>query len=68
MTSKEAAIAGITDCLEDDAYRLMIGLTLPLDQTAQAHIALERGTVVGKIIIKLVEGDTSDRQPSPRPG
>jgi len=53
--AKQAAIADITACLEADAYRPTIGLTLPLHKTAEAHIALERGTVVGKVIIQVFE-------------
>jgi len=53
--AKQAAIADITACLEADAYRPMIGLTLPLHQTAAAHIALEGGTVVGKALIQMFE-------------
>lgn len=55
--AKQAAIADITACLEASAYHPQIGLTLPLQQTADAHIALERGAVVGKVIIHLVAPD-----------
>lgn len=56
--AKQAAIADITACLEANAYHPLIGLTLPLNQTAEAHTALERGAVVGKVIIQIVDGRT----------
>lgn len=52
--AKLAAIEDIAACLEANAYHPRIGMTLPLQRTAQAHIALEKGAVVGKVVIQIV--------------
>lgn len=46
------AVKDLTDCLSAGAYTPHIGMELPLDQIAEAHAALESGTVVGKILLR----------------
>jgi NADPH:quinone reductase-like Zn-dependent oxidoreductase len=47
------AIAGLTALVEANAIRPLVDKKLPLDQIAEAHRALEKGGVRGKIVIKM---------------
>jgi NADPH2:quinone reductase len=53
--AKHAAVDDITACLRDDAYHPAIGLVLPLDRTADAHVAVETGAVTGKVLIQVAD-------------
>lgn len=55
LSDKQAAIADITAALEAGAYRPRIGLVVPLHRTAEAHLALERGTVTGKVLVQVAD-------------
>jgi len=57
MPAKLAAIEGITACLKADLYRPRIGLIVPLQRTAEAHLALEQGAVTGKVLVRVAEGE-----------
>jgi NADPH2:quinone reductase len=50
---REEAIGAITDALEDNRLRHNVALTLPLDEVAAAHEAVESGSVSGKVVITL---------------
>jgi len=54
-SAKRAAIEDITACLRADAYHPEIGLVLPLDRTADAHVAVEAGAVRGKVLVRVTE-------------
>lgn len=54
---KSAAVADIDDCLRDGGLRPRIGLVLPLTRTAEAQQAVESGTVSGRVLIRIDEGD-----------
>jgi len=51
--AKRRAIRDVTSCLARGAYRPTIGLTVPLDQIAQAHDALDARDVKGKVLISV---------------
>lgn len=46
-----AAVHDVNACLAANAYRPVIGMTVPLERIADAHIAQEEGRVVGKILV-----------------
>jgi NADPH2:quinone reductase len=54
MLAKLSAIEDITSCLEAGLYRPKIGLIVPLERTADAHLALEQRTVIGKVLVRVV--------------
>ena len=54
-TAKQAAITDITASLKAGAYKPRIGLVVPLHRAAEGHTALEQGSVVGKVLIKVAE-------------
>ncbi|VVP88295.1 NADPH:quinone reductase [Pseudomonas fluorescens] len=49
--AKRRAIGDVTSCIAQGAYKPTIGLTVPLEQIAQAHEALETRAVKGKVLI-----------------
>lgn len=51
--AKRAAIETITPLLEAGALRHQIGLTVPLDRIADAHEAIETGSLTGCAIVEL---------------
>ncbi|MGY6126749.1 NADPH:quinone reductase (plasmid) [Paraburkholderia strydomiana] len=52
-TALADAVGGVSACVEAGAYSPTIGLILPLERTAEAHIAQETAAQTGKILIKL---------------
>jgi len=54
-SAKKAAIVDITASLEADAYKPAVGLIVPLHHTANAHVALEQGAVIGKVLVQAVD-------------
>ena len=51
--AKRRAIGDVTSCIAQGAYKPTIGLTVPLEQIAQAHEALETRAVKGKVLINV---------------
>lgn len=49
---RQAAVDGVNAALASGAYRPVIAETFPLDRIADAHAALERGDVAGKILVQ----------------
>lgn len=49
--AKAAGAADINRALEDGALRPFIGARLTLDRIAEAHTAVERGTVIGNVVL-----------------
>ena len=47
------AVREVTACVSSGAYRPEVGLELPLDRIAEAHIAQESGEIVGKILLSI---------------
>lgn len=50
---RQDATARLTGLLERDALRHAIGARFALDQTAQAHLAVEAGQVIGNVVIDI---------------
>lgn len=55
VAAKYAAVEDITACLRARSYHPEIGLVLPLDRTADGHVAVEKGAVQGKVIIRVAD-------------
>ncbi|MFY0476341.1 NADPH:quinone reductase [Achromobacter marplatensis] len=51
--AKRQAVKDITSCLMSGAYTPHIGLKVGLDRIADAHLALESSSVVGKVLIEV---------------
>ena len=51
--AKRRAIRDVTSCLARGAYRPTMGLTVPLEQIAQAHDALDARGVKGKVLVSI---------------
>ena len=51
-SAKAAAMADVTRALEEGALRPLIGARLPLDRVADAHTAVERGTIIGNVVLQ----------------
>jgi NADPH2:quinone reductase len=49
--AKVAAMADVTRALEAGALQPLIGARLPVDRIAEAHTAVERGTVIGNVVV-----------------
>jgi NADPH2:quinone reductase len=47
------AVDDVSACAASGAYQPKIGLTLPLEKIADAHLAQEGGRVVGKILLSI---------------
>ena len=52
-TDREAAIARLTHLLERGSLQHSIGQRFTLDQTAQAHLAVEAGQTIGNVVIDI---------------
>lgn len=52
-SAKAAAMAEITRALEEGALRPLVGARLPLARAADAHTAVERGTIIGNVVLQL---------------
>jgi NADPH2:quinone reductase len=52
LAARERGIADLTRWLEEGRLRHAIGLTLPLDQTVEAHELVEQGKVIGNVIVQ----------------
>jgi NADPH2:quinone reductase len=50
-SAKAAGMADITRALEDQALRPVIGARLPLERIAEAHTAIERGSIIGNVVL-----------------
>lgn len=50
----QAAIADITHCLQTGVLRHQIAQRFPLEQIAVAHVQMESGQAIGKILLNLV--------------
>ncbi len=55
-SAKAAAIADVTRALEEGALRPVIGARLPLERIAEAHTAVEHGSVIGNVVLELAVG------------
>ncbi|KAB2684479.1 NADPH:quinone reductase [Brucella pseudogrignonensis] len=51
--AKRSAIKAISDCLLSGSYSPTIALQLPLDEIVTAHEAIESGTTVGKVLLRI---------------
>jgi NADPH2:quinone reductase len=52
-SAKAAAMADITRALAEGALRPLVGARLPLAQAAEAHAAVEQGTIIGNVVLHL---------------
>lgn len=50
---RQEAISVITQMMEDNRLRHTVALALPLDEVAAAHEAVESGSTLGKVVVKL---------------
>lgn len=50
---RQAAIDGVMDLLQRDVLRHRVAERLPLDRIAEAHDLVERGQVVGNVVLEL---------------
>jgi NADPH2:quinone reductase len=50
-SAKAAGAADVTRALEQGALKPRIGARMPLDQVADAHLAVERGSVIGNVVL-----------------
>jgi NADPH2:quinone reductase len=50
-SAKAAAMADTTRALEAGALRPLVGARLPLDRIAEAHTAVERGAIIGNVVL-----------------
>lgn len=55
-SAKAAAMADVTRALEEGALRPVIGARLPLERIAEAHTAVEHGSVIGNVVLELAPG------------
>lgn len=53
LEERQEAISAITQMMEDNRLRHIVALALPLDEVVAAHEAVESGSALGKVIIKL---------------
>jgi NADPH2:quinone reductase len=53
LEERQEAISAITDMMEDNRLRHTVAFALPLDDVVAAHEAVESGSPLGKVIIKL---------------
>jgi len=51
-SAKTAAMADITRALAEGALRPLIGQRLPLHRAAEAHTAVEQGTLIGNVVLQ----------------
>ena len=51
--AKRIAIEAINACLGSGAYNPIIAMQVPLEQIAAAHEALETGSTVGKVLVRI---------------
>ncbi|WP_286897062.1 NADPH:quinone reductase [Achromobacter sp. UBA2119] len=51
VEAKRQAVEDITSCLQSGAYTPHIGLKVGLESIAEAHLALESASVMGKVLI-----------------
>jgi NADPH:quinone reductase len=49
--AKASAMADVTRALTEGALRPLIGARLPLDRVAEAHAAVEQGTIIGNVVL-----------------
>jgi NADPH2:quinone reductase len=49
--AKVAGAADVTRALEEGALRPVIGARLPLERIAEAHAAVEQGTIIGNVVL-----------------
>jgi NADPH2:quinone reductase len=49
--AKAAGAADVTRALEEGALRPVIGARLPLERIAEAHTAVERGSIIGNVVL-----------------
>jgi NADPH2:quinone reductase len=54
-SAKAAAAADVTRALEEGALKPRIGARMPLDQVADAHEAVEQGSVIGNIVLMVTD-------------
>jgi NADPH:quinone reductase len=52
-SAKVAGAADVTRALEEGALRPLIGARMPLESIAEAHTAVERGTIVGNVVLNV---------------
>ncbi len=52
-SAKQAASADITRAIEEGALRHAIGRRLPLEQVAEAHELVEKGAVIGNVVLEV---------------
>jgi NADPH:quinone reductase len=50
-SAKASGAADITRALEEGALQPLIGARLPLDRIAEGHAAVERGSVIGNVVL-----------------
>ncbi len=50
-SAKEAAARDVIRALEEGALKPRIGARMPLDKVAEAHLAVERGAVIGNVVL-----------------
>jgi NADPH2:quinone reductase len=50
-SAKIAGMAEVTRALEEGALRPFIGARLPLDSIAEAHMAVEQGSIIGNVVL-----------------
>jgi NADPH2:quinone reductase len=51
-SAKAAGQADVTRALEEQALRPVIGARLPLERIAEAHTAVERGSIIGNVVLQ----------------
>ena len=49
--AKEAGAEDVTRALQEGALKPRIGAHMPLDKIAEAHVAVERGDVIGNVVL-----------------
>ena len=52
-SAKAAGQADLTRALEEEALRPVIGARLPLERIAEAHSAVESGSIIGNVVLQL---------------
>lgn len=52
-SDRRRAVEVLTDFLRHDALKHNIGLKLPLASIAEAHVAVESGTVTGNVVLSI---------------
>lgn len=50
---REAAVSGLTEMLEKNSLKHLIGGRYGLDEVAKAHEAVEKGEVVGNVVVEI---------------